>query len=265
MASFGKRVFETKQLGGDENMENLKGKTAIVTGASRGIGRAIAEQLAGLGAKVAVNYASSPQKAKDVVESIQQKGGEAVAVQADLSMVAGVESLFKTAIEAFGKVDILINNAGVSIFKPIQDITEENFDRQFNLNVKGTFFACRQAMTYMEEKGRIINFSTSVAGQMFPAYSVYAGTKGAVEQFTRQLAKEFAAKQITINAVAPGPVNTELFTEGKTEQQIEGLKQSIALGRIGEPEDIANLIEFLVSEKSQWITGQTIRVNGGFI
>lgn len=117
----------------------------------------------------------------------------------------------------------------------------------------------------MEEKGRIINFSTSVAGQMFPAYSVYAGTKGAVEQFTRQLAKEFAAKQITINAVAPGPVNTELFTEGKTEQQIEGLKQSIALGRIGEPEDIANVIEFLVSEKSQWITGQTIRVNGGFI
>ncbi|MGK9269262.1 SDR family oxidoreductase [Bacillus inaquosorum] len=246
-------------------MEQVKGKTAIVTGASRGIGRAIAEQLADLGIKVAVNYSSSPEKAEEVVEGIKKKGGEAVAIQADLSRVAGVESLFAKTIKAFGKVDILINNAGVNIYQPIENVTEEDFDKQFNLNVKGTFFACQQAMKYMEEKGRIINFSTSVVGQMFPTYSVYAGTKGAVEQFTRQLAKELAVKQITINAVAPGPVNTELFTVGKTEQQIEGLKKTIALGRIGEPEDIANVIEFLVSEKSQWITGQTIRVNGGFI
>ncbi|TYS20698.1 SDR family oxidoreductase [Bacillus subtilis] len=246
-------------------MERVKGKTAIVTGASRGIGRAIAEQLADLGIKVAVNYSSSPEKAEEVVEGIKKKGGETVAIQADLSRVAGVESLFTKTIEAFGKVDILINNAGVNIYQPIEKVTEEDFDKQFNLNVKGTFFACQQAMKYMEEKGRIINFSTSVVGQMFPTYSVYAGTKGAVEQFTRQLAKELAVKQITINAVAPGPVNTELFTVGKTEQQIEGLKKTIALGRIGEPEDIANVIEFLVSEKSQWITGQTIRVNGGFI
>ncbi|MCY8723177.1 SDR family oxidoreductase [Bacillus inaquosorum] len=246
-------------------MEPVKGKAAIVTGASRGIGRAIAEQLADLGIKVVVNYSSSPEKAEEVVEGIKKKGGEAVAIQADLSRVAGVESLFTKTIEAFGKVDILINNAGVNIYQPIEKVTEEDFDKQFNLNVKGTFFACQQAMKYMEEKGRIINFSTSVVGQMFPTYSVYAGTKGAVEQFTRQLAKELAVKQITINAVAPGPVNTELFTVGKTEQQIEGLKKTIALGRIGEPEDIANVIEFLVSEKSQWITGQTIRVNGGFI
>ncbi|WIW26538.1 SDR family oxidoreductase [Bacillus inaquosorum] len=246
-------------------MERVKGKTAIVTGASRGIGRAIAEQLADLGIKVAVNYSSSPEKAEEVVEGIKKKGGETVAIQADLSRVAGVESLFTKTIEAFGKVDILINNAGVNIYQPIEKVTEEDFDKQFNLNVKGTFFACQQAMKYMEEKGRIINFSTSVVGQMFPTYSVYAGTKGAVEQFTRQLAKELAVKQITINAVAPGPVNTELFTVGKNEQQIEGLKKTIALGRIGEPEDIANVIEFLVSEKSQWITGQTIRVNGGFI
>ncbi|WP_368650173.1 SDR family oxidoreductase [Bacillus inaquosorum] len=246
-------------------MEQVKGKTAIVTGASRGIGRAIAEQLADLGIKVAVNYSSSPEKSEEVVEGIKKKDGEAVAIQADLSRVAGVESLFTKTIEAFGKVDILINNAGVNIYQPIEKVTEEDFDKQFNLNVKGTFFACQQAMKYMEEKGRIINFSTSVVGQMFPTYSVYAGTKGAVEQFTRQLAKELAVKQITINAVAPGPVNTELFTVGKNEQQIEGLKKTIALGRIGEPEDIANVIEFLVSEKSQWITGQTIRVNGGFI
>ncbi|MFN2746757.1 MULTISPECIES: SDR family oxidoreductase [Bacillus] len=246
-------------------MHDLKGKTAIVTGASRGIGRAIATQLGDLGAKVAVNYSSSRQKAEEVVNEIQQAGGEAAAIQADLSTVAGVESLFAKTKEAFGKIDILINNAGMSIYKPIQDVTEEDFDQQFNLNVKGTYFACKQAMKDMEANGRIINFSTSVIGQMFPTYSVYAGTKGAVEQFTRQLAKEFAAKQITINAVAPGPVDTELFTAGKSEQQIEGLKKSTALGRIGEPEDIANVIEFLVSEQSQWITGQTIRVNGGFI
>ncbi|MGN7286080.1 SDR family oxidoreductase [Shouchella rhizosphaerae] len=246
-------------------MEDVRGKTAIVTGASRGIGRAIAIQLADLGAKVVVNYSRSSQEANAVVKQIKEKGGEAVAIQADLGAVVGVKLLFQKTMEAFRKIDILINNAGVSIYKPIQEVTEEDFDKQFNLNVKGTFFACQQAMAYMEEKGRIINFSTSVIGQMFPTYSVYAGTKGAVEQFTRQLAKEFAAKQITMNAVAPGPVNTKLFTEGKTEAQIEGLKKLIGLGRIGEPEDIANVIEFLVSEKSQWITGQTIRVNGGFI
>jgi len=246
-------------------MPNLEGKVAIVTGASRGIGQVVAEQLADLGAKVVVNYANSTKKAQDVVEGINQKGGKAIAIQADLRKVADVETLFTKTIEAFGKVDILINNAGVSIYKAIHEVTEEDFDNQFDLNVKGTYFACQQAMKHMEEKGRIINFSTSVVGQMFPTYSVYAGTKGAVEQFTRQLAKEFAKKQITINAVAPGPVNTELFTVGKTEQQIEGLKNSIALGRIGEPEDIANVIDFLVSEQSEWITGQTIRVNGGFI
>lgn len=153
-------------------MEPVKGKTAIVTGASRGIGRAIAEQLADLGIKVAVNYSSSPEKAEEVVEGIKKKGGEAVAIQADLSRVAGVESLFTKTIEAFGKVDILINNAGVNIYQPIEKVTEEDFDKQFNLNVKGTFFACQQAMKYMEEKGRIINFSTSVVGQMFPTQRV---------------------------------------------------------------------------------------------
>ena len=246
-------------------MQSLKGKVAIITGASRGIGQVVAEQLANLGAKVVVNYTSSTKKAQDVVDDINRKGGEALAIQADLSKVSGVEALFTKTIEAFKKVDILINNAGVSIYKAIHEVTEDDFDKQFNLNVKGTYFACQEAMKYMEKKGRIINFSTSVVGQMFPTYSVYAGTKGAVEQFTRQLAKEFAKKQITINAVAPGPVNTELFSLGKTEQQIEGLKNSIAFGRIGEPEDIANVIEFLVSEQSEWITGQTIRVNGGFI
>lgn len=246
-------------------MKQLDGKTAIVTGSSRGIGRAIAEQLADLGARVVINYASSPDKAQEVVDSIIQKGGKAIALHADLGKISDIEALFTNTLAAFGRLDILVNNAGLMIAKPLADVTEADFDEQFALNVKGTFFACQQAMKHMEDYGRIVNLSTSVIGQMFPAYSVYAGTKGAVEQFTRQLAKEFGNKQITINAVAPGPVNTELFQAGKTEQQIEGMKKMNAFGRLGEPGDIANVIEFLVSAKSQWVTGQTIRVNGGFI
>ncbi|MBU2700147.1 3-oxoacyl-[acyl-carrier protein] reductase [Sporomusaceae bacterium BoRhaA] len=246
-------------------MKILDGKVAIITGSSRGIGRIVAEQLADLGAKVVINYSSNRQKAVEVVEGIIKKGGKAVAHHADLSKLSDVKELFTKTIDEFGKVDILINNAGLMITKPLSDVTEDDFDKQFAVNVKGTFFACQQAMKHMENNGRIVNFSTSVTGQMFPAYSVYAGTKGAVEQFTRQLAKEFGSKQITINAVAPGPVNTELFKIGKTEQQIDAMKKMNAFGRIGEPEDIANVIEFLVSDKSQWVTGQTLRVNGGFI
>ena len=246
-------------------MTNLSGKVAIVTGSSRGIGRAIALQLADLGADVVINYASSPDKAEEVAELVRQKGVRAITIQADLAQKVHVEHLFAETVKKLGKVDILINNAGVMKTTPLADVTEEEFDQQFAINVKGTFFACQQALKIMESAGRIVNFSTSVVGQMFPGYSVYAGTKGAVEQFTRQLAKEFGSKQITINAVAPGPINTELFAVGKTEQQLEGLRKMNAFGRLGEPEDIASVISFLVSPESQWVTGQTLRVNGGFI
>lgn len=247
-------------------MENkLAGKVALVTGASRGIGQKIAEELARQGAMVVVNYASSPGKAEEVAAGIKEQGGEAVAIQADIGKVAEVEQLFRKTLEAYGQVDILINNAGVMITKPLLQTTEEDFDKQFDINVKGTFFAIQQAAIHMKENGRIINFSTSVTGQMFPAYSSYAGTKGAVEQFTRQLAKELGPKGITINAVAPGPVNTELFTVGKTEEQITAVGNMNSFGRLGEPEDISRVVLFLASAESQWITGQTIRVNGGFI
>ncbi|CAH0236933.1 3-oxoacyl-[acyl-carrier-protein] reductase FabG [Peribacillus simplex] len=247
-------------------MENrLDGKVALVTGSSRGIGRAIAEQLADLGAKVVINYSGSVHKADEVVECIKEKGGEAVAIQADISQVSHIENLFEETVNTFGKIDILVNNAGLMINKPLSEATEEDFDKQFAVNVKGTFFACQQALKYMEADGRIVNISTSVIGQMFPSYSMYAGTKGAVEQFTRHLSKEFGPKGITINAIAPGPVNTELFNVGKSEQQIEGMKKMNAFGRLGETEDIANVVSFLVSEQAQWVTGQTIRVNGGFI
>ena len=245
--------------------KKLTGKVALVTGSSRGIGRAIAEELALQGAKVVINYASNADKANRAVAAITGHGGEALAIQADVGQVAEVNRLFEKILESCGQIDIVVNNAGIMLTKPILNINEADFDKIFAINVKGTYFACQQAARHMNRNGRIINLSTSVAGQMFPAYSVYAGTKGAVEQFTRQLAKELGPKGITINAVAPGPVNTELFTAGKTQEQIESLSQMNALGRLGEPADIAKVVAFLASEESQWITGQTLRVNGGFI
>lgn len=245
--------------------QKLTGKVALVTGSSRGIGRNIAEELALQGAKVIINYAGNSEKAIAVVAAIKRQGGEATAIQADISQVVEVERLFQRAMEAYGKIDILVNNAGIMITKPVTAVTEEDFDRIFAVNVKGTYFACQQAARHMAANGRIINFSTSVAGLMFPAYSIYAGTKGAVEQFTRQLAKEFGPRRITINAVAPGPVNTELFTVGKTKEQIETLTTMNAFGRLGETADIAKVVLWLAGQEAQWITGQTIRVNGGFI
>jgi Dehydrogenases with different specificities (related to short-chain alcohol dehydrogenases) len=246
-------------------MRNLEGKVAIITGASRGIGSAIAKQLSALGAKVVVNYSNNAVKAEEVVEEITKSGEQAVAIKADVSNIKDVERLFSETITKFGKIDILVNNAGVILYKLLSDVTEEEFDKLFNINVKGTYFACQQAMKHMENNGRIINFSTSVVGSMFPTYSVYAATKGAVEQITRQLAKEFGPKKITINAVAPGPINTELFNVGKTDEQIEAIRQMNSFGRIGEPDDVANAIEFLVGDKAQWITGQTLRINGGYV
>ena len=228
-------------------MSNLQDKVAIITGASRGIGTTIAEELAQLGAKVIINYANSSDKAKEVVTNIVNNGGKAIAIQAD------------------GKIDILVNNAGIMHTIPLNDVTEEEFDLHFSINVKGTYFACQQALKYMEQNGKIINFSTSVAGMMFPGYSLYTATKGAVEQITRQLAKEFGPKGITINTISPGPTNTELFMNGKSPEQLENLKRLNAFGRFGETDDISKVVAFLASDDARWITGHTIRVNGGMV
>lgn len=243
---------------------SLNGKIAIVTGASRGIGRQAVIQLAQSGAKVVVNYSSNRGKAEEVVKTIEQFGGQAAAIHADVSKVSEVEALFSETIERFGRVDILVNNAGILECTAIADVTEEMFDRHFAINVKGTYFTCQQAMKHMAKGGAIINFSTSVSGAMLPTYSVYAATKGAIEQLTRQLAKEFGPKDIVINCIAPGQVSTELFLNGKSQDLIDSFSRMNAFGRLGEPEDIANAIELLVSDKARWITGQTIRVNGGF-
>ncbi len=242
----------------------LQNKTAIVTGSSRGIGAHIAKTLASEGARVVVNYASNQAAADQVVAEIIWNGGEAIAVKADVSKADEVKALFGTTIAQFGKVDWLINNAGIALYKRIQETTDDEFDRSFNINVKGVFLTLREAATRLENGGRVVNFSSSVTRLMMPTYGTYSATKAAVEQLTRVFSKEVGQRGITVNSISPGPTNTELFTEGKSEEVLQRLASMAALGRIGEPEDIAGLVLFLVSDESAWVTAQNLGVNGGF-
>ncbi|MEG3988026.1 SDR family oxidoreductase [Microcoleus sp. S28C3] len=244
-------------------MASLAGKVAIVTGASRGIGRAIALRLSQEGASVVINYAKGAEQAKEVVSAIEAAGGKALAVQADVSKTAEICNLFDRTLETYAQVDILVNNAGTMINKPVAEVTEAEFDNLFAINVKGTFFACQEAAKRMAEGGRIVNFSSSTTVMLLPTYGAYVATKGAVEQLTRSLAKELGDRQITVNVISPGPTDTELFTVGKTAEQIQRFTQMAALGRLGKVEDIADVTAFLCSEQARWITGQNIRVNGG--
>ena len=241
----------------------LKSKIALVTGASRGIGRAIAAKLAAEGASVAINYSRDAAGAEEAVAAIKSAGGEAFAIQADIGSVPEITKMFDDTIAHFGKLDVLVNNAGVMFTKSVAETTEEDFDRIFGINVKGVFFACREASTRLADGGRIINLSSSTTARLMQNYGAYVATKGAVEQMTRSLAKELGARKITVNAISPGPVGTELFTKGKTPEQIQFFASQAALNRLGEPEDIANVVAFLASDASGWISGQNLRANGG--
>lgn len=244
-------------------MINLKGKTAIVTGASRGIGAEIALKLAAAGANVIINYNGSKSKAEEVAQSIESSNGKALIVQADVSKASEAAKLFDTAIAHFGKVDILVNNAGIMKNNLIHNATEEEFDQIFEVNVKGVFNMLQQAATKLADKGSIVNFSSTTTKLMLPTYGIYSASKAAVEQMSRVFAKEIGVKGINVNSVLPGPTNTELFYEGKTEEQISSLTSATAFKRIGEPDDIAKVVVFLASDDAKWITGQNIPANGG--
>lgn len=240
-------------------------KVAIVTGSSRGIGAAIAERLALDGFAVVVNYSGSAAPADTLVVKIKQQGGTALALQADVSNSAAVKNLFAAASNTFGGVDVLVNNAGVMALAPLAETDDAIFDRLIAINFKGTFNTLREATKHLRNGGRIINFSSSVTALLQPTYSIYAATKAAVESMTSILAKELRGRNITVNAVAPGPTATDLFLNGKPQEVIERLAKLAPLERLGEPADIAAVVAFLCGPDGAWINGQTLRANGGII
>ena len=244
----------------------LNGKVAVVTGASKGIGAGIAKQLAAEGAAVVVNYASSKSDADKVVDEITKRGGKAIAAQANVAKKADVERLFATAKKAFGKIDILVNNAGVYDWSPIGEITEEQFHKQFDVNVLGLLLATQEAVKQFEPTGgNIINVSSTVTSLTPPGSSVYTATKGAVDAITRTLAKELGPRKIRVNAINPGLVETEGVRSAGVDQGDlrQGVEAQTPFGRIGQPDDIAPAAVFFASSDSAWITGETLRVAGG--
>jgi 3-oxoacyl-[acyl-carrier protein] reductase len=240
---------------------NLKGKVAIITGASRGIGRAIAELLGRAKAAVVVNYANQAAKAEEVVKIINQEGGNAIAIQGDMSQVAEIESLFNTTKKHFGQIDIVVNNAGRGFFKPHSEITEAEFDSIFNLNTKGAFFVLQQAAKHITNGGRIVNIITTGTKNPMPAGGLYVGSKGASELFAVSLSKELGARNITVNNVSPGVTATDGLK--LPPPALEELKQQTPLGRLGEPHDVAKVVGFLVSQQGSWVNSQTIQADGG--
>lgn len=236
-------------------------KVALVTGASRGIGRAVARRLAADGFRICVNYVREGELAENLVAEIGEGGGTAVAIQADIADLVANRDLFEKLITRFGRLDVLVNNAGIAELGPFAAIDAEAYDRIFAI-ARGTYFAMQNAMPRLSEGGRIINLSTGLTRGWAPMAAAYAGSKAAIEQFTRSLSKEAGARGITVNAVLPGVTRTEILA-GASADQLERARSQTSFGRLGEPEDIADVIAFLASEDARWITGQTIVVNGG--
>jgi len=240
-------------------------RVAIVTGASKGIGAAIAKRLAADGAAVVVNFAHGRAAAEQVVQDIERSGGRAIAVQADIADPAGMPALFDAAEAAFGGSDILVNNAGIMVLSPIAAADDALFERQVAINLGGVFRGLREAARRLREGGRIVSFSSSVVGLYQPGYGIYAATKAAVEAMTHVLAKELGSRRITVNAVAPGPVATDLFLADKSDDQVAAISRMNPFGRLGAPEDIARVVAFLAGPDGGWVNGQVIRANGGVI
>lgn len=240
-------------------------KVVIVTGASRGIGAETALRLASDGYAVVVNYAGNAAKADEVVARIKASGGMALAVQADIADEVAVDRLFQTTLNHFGRLDAVVNNAAIMANSPIAEGDMAGFDRVVATNLRGTFLVLSQAARHVAEGGRIVAFSTSVIAKALPGYGTYIATKAGVEGLVRVLANEMRGRSITVNAVAPGPVATELFLTGKSEDLIAQLAHAAPLERLGQPEDIAGVVSFLLGPDGGWVNGQVLRANGGFV
>ncbi|EIC86748.1 SDR family oxidoreductase [Serratia sp. M24T3] len=246
-------------------IQHAENKVALITGASRGIGAAIAQRLAADGFNVIVNYARGAAEAEALVQKIVWAGGKAISAQADVSDAAAVRKMFDSAEQAFGGIDVLVNNAGIMSLSSIADFDDSAFDRLIDINLKGTFNTLREAAKRLRHGGRVINFSSSVVGLYQPTYGVYAATKAAVEAMSKVLTKELRGREITVNVIAPGPTATELFLDGKSPQLVEHIAKLAPLERLGQPQDIAASVAFLAGPDGAWVNGQTIKVNGGII
>lgn len=244
-------------------MKTLEGKVAIVTGASRGIGRAIALRLAADGASVAVNYVENEAAAAGVAREIEEAGGRAATVRADVGVRTEIVRLFDEAAQKLGPPDIVVASAGVSVFKPHAMVTEEDFDRVFGVNTRGVFFVLQEAAKRVRDGGRIVQISTAGTAMPFPATGVYAGSKAAAELFAAALSKELGARAVTVNTVSPGVTETDGLVMPK--EAIAQLVAQTPLGRLGRPSDIADVVAFLCSEQGRWLTGQNLRATGGIV
>jgi 3-oxoacyl-[acyl-carrier protein] reductase len=242
---------------------SLTGKVAIVTGSSRGIGRAIAERLARDGANVVVTYAGNKDKAEEVVSAIKANQTDAIAIQVDMRKLEGVRNLFQKTLDYFGKLDILVNNAaGKNIFKPTAEMTEDEYNSMFDIS-RGVYFSLQQAAHHMADNGRIVNISSAGTSQSIATGGAYAGCKAAIEQFSMALAKELGTRNITVNTLAPGVTDTDgLVLE---QEQVNQMIAQTPLGRLGRPDDIASVVSLLVSDDAGWVTGQNIRATGGIV
>jgi 3-oxoacyl-[acyl-carrier protein] reductase len=238
---------------------------AIVTGASRGIGAAIAMRLAADGYPVVINFAGNKAAADEVLKAVEERGGRGMLFQADVSDPAAVGRLFDAAAKEFGTVDVVVNNAGIMKLSPIAETDDALFDSHVAINLKGTFNVLREAACRIRSGGRIVSLSSSVVGLYFPGYAVYAATKAGVEAMTHVLVKELRGRNVTVNVIAPGPTGTALFLDGKPQSVIDELTHLAPLERLGRPEDIANAVSFLASADGSWVNGQVLRVNGGII
>jgi 3-oxoacyl-[acyl-carrier protein] reductase len=239
-------------------------KTAIITGASRGIGRAVAKRLGRDGFSIVVNYAGNTADADAAAAEIKSAGGEAICVKGDVGNPVDVENLFEVTLKTFGSVDVVVNNAGIMPLSPIGKSDLELFDRVINTNLRGTFLVLAQAAQHVAPGGRIIALSSSVLARSFPTYGPYIASKAGVEGLVHVLANELRGRNITVNVVAPGPVATQLFLGDKTQEQIDQITKMAPLERLGQPEDIANVISFLAGPDGGWVNSQVLRANGGF-